>query len=445
MALSSSARPLLVPAADVLAKNMQAQDAARVPPAVVAASSGRAPHGTRRTLIGLGSQVEDETVQARSAIRFRRAPADDTPSFLATLTAKLFPKKLSAAERAAETARRKRDKSALQKAMARYMPAVEKASALASRLPDPTVLFLGLVLAVLLMERMRPAWLARPLIKAGVIGSFTPLLVLALVWRKTELFAQLREGHNPLSHPTEHCLDALEETVRGREMATAAGQETLRSNRGQLDALRKELAKDPQSRDPEAVLVPSKKAAAMIAAGALGAGYDAEAAHAVEQRRVEENMRRCREMWKERSEDADADVVERTKERIQQMASHSATAYTKRTREIKSRGAAHGGGGGGGGGGIKAAEKYMRGMAAAAAARKESERAHGARASETSAAGSTAASTASARKGRRGRFWKRARRLSAAASAAATTEDEGGEDGGASLTPRLSAVGEIDA
>lgn len=404
MALSSSTRPLLVPAADVLAKNMQALDAARVPPAVVAASRSSGPRGTRRTLIGLGAEVEDETMRERSVIRFRRAPDDPKPSSIAALLQKLFPKKLTEEEKAAETARRKREKSPLHKAMAKYMPLVEKAAALASRLPDPTVLFLGLVLLVLLVERTRPHWLAPLVVKLGVIASFMPLLALAMLWRKTELFAQLREGQNPLSHPTEHCLDGLETQLAAREEAVKTAQETLKKNRAQLDALRKELAKDPNAANPEAVIVPSRKAAAMIAAGALGAGYDAEKAQAVEHKRMEENMKRSREAWKAKTEEADDDAVEKTKERIKLMADHSATAYTKRTREIKSRGATQGGA-------LKSADKFLN-MAKGAVRKEESKDSeHGAsRRSEVSIAGSGTSTTSTRR--RRLRLFRKKRRES---------------------------------
>lgn len=336
MALPSSARPLLVPAADVLAKNMRALDAARVSPAEAASASGGAPHGTRRTLIDLGAAVEDETQQAGRAVRFRRAADDAPPSPIAVLLSKLFPKKLTDEEKAQQEARRKLEKTPFEKAMAKSMPVLEKAAALASRLPDPTVLFLALVLAVLLVERARPHWLAPVLVKIGVIASFTPLFILAVLWRKTELFAQLREGQNPLSHPAEHRLDDLEAQLTEREERVKKAEETLKKNRAQLDALRKELAKDPNSGNPEAVIVPSRKAAEMIAAGALGAGYDAEAAQAVEQKRKEESVKRSREEWKAKTEEAD-DHMEQTRERIKLMADHSASAYTKRTREIKTR------------------------------------------------------------------------------------------------------------
>lgn len=341
----STARPLLVPAADVLAKNMRALESSRKPPAAAASDAGGAPSGKRRAFIGLGAATEQSELEAHTQIRFRRAPDPPSASPLAALLARLSRPPAPAAPDAPPA-----QASPLTRAFAKVLPPLEKAAAIASRLPDPTLLFLALVLVVLLVERARPHWLHPPLAKAALLLSFLPLFALALLWRKTELFATLREGQNPLSHPAEHRLDGLEADLAQREQRVKKAQEELRKHRAQLDALRKELAKDPHARDPDAVIIPSRKAAAMIAAGALGAGYDAEAAQAVEQRRKEESVKRSREEWRARTEETE-DNVNETKESLKLMADHAATAYTKRTRELKTKS--------GGGGPLRNAERFM--------------------------------------------------------------------------------------
>lgn len=344
MALSSQSLKLLVPAADVLAKNMRAQESARIPPAAAASDAGGAPSGTRRTLIGMGAATEQSQNAIRSKILFRRAVSPPVPSPITTLLAKLFPKKPSPDASPSH-------KPPLPSPLAKLIPPLEKAAALASNLPDPTLLFLAQVLLVLLIEQFRPHWLSSLLAKVAIILSFLPLFLLALLWRKTELFATLREGQNPLSHPAEHRLDAQQDDLTRREAAVTAANAELAKNRAQLDALRKELAKDPHAADPAAIIVPSRKAAAMIAAGALGAGYDADAAHAVEQRRKEESVRRSREAWRVRTEETEVHGEE-AQESLKLLADHAAKAYTKRTRELKSAS-------GSGGGAMKSAERLI--------------------------------------------------------------------------------------
>lgn len=331
MALGSTARPLLVPAADVLAKNMRAIESAQ------ASSASTLQHSPSNTVsptlfMGLGTVSEQEARVKRSKVRFRRATPDSKPNPIGAFFSRIF----SSPPSDSTPSSRAPQKSGLQESLEKLLPPLEKASAIASRLPDPTILILALVLTVLLVTRFRPHYLHSIIVKIGVILSFFPLFALALLWRKTELFAQLREGQNPLSHPAEHRLDGLEAELKEREEKVKCAEETLCKNRAQLDALRKELAKDPNSHDPDAVIVPSRKAAAMIAAGALGAGYDPEAAQAVEARRKEESVKRSREEWRMRTEKIEGSV-EQTKESLRLMADHAATAYTKRTRELKSR------------------------------------------------------------------------------------------------------------
>lgn len=410
MALPSSARPLLVPAADVLAKNMRALDAARIPPATAASEAGGAPSGTRRTLIGMGVATEGASREARTQIRFRRAADDQGPSALAAFFAKLFPKKKNEDERDAPQANEKSKKSAVRKMMNKLLPGLEKASAVATRLPDPMLLSLTFVLLILVVARVRPHWLQSLIVKIIVIIAFMPFFVLAALWQKTSMFVMLRKGQNLLSHPAEQCMDAFETELMEREERVRKAEEELKKNRAQLDGLRKELAKDPNAQNPDAVIVPSRKAAAMIAAGALGAGYDTEAAQAVEQRRRDESVKRSREEWRAKNEEVEGNS-EQTKESLKLMANHAATAYRKHTRELKTKS--------GGSGPAKGVEKLKNLRKAVAAMKNEGTEedslGHGAsRHSEVSAA--TTANSVSSKK-RLGLFKRKKRNGEAAETA----------------------------
>ena len=310
-------RPLLVPAADVLAKNMRAVETA-IP-------STSPTKGLMSTTTASPSQSKTD---ASADVRFRRAGADAPPNPVVVLVTRMLAKKSKEND--------EHRKSAINSIMQNVLPPLEKASSLASRLPDPTVLFLGLVLVVLLVDRYRPHWFAPLLLRIAVVFAFFPLFVVALLWKKTELFAKLREGQNPLSHPAEHRLDAFEAELIAREEQLKKDEEEFKKNREQLDELRKEIFKDPIAHQPHAIVVPSKKAAAMIAAGALGAGYDEDAAQEVETRRKEENLKKSREEWKQRAMDAELDKTE-TVDDIQKLEVHAATAYAKRTKELKTR------------------------------------------------------------------------------------------------------------
>lgn len=425
MALASSARPLLVPSADVLAKNMRAQDAARIPPAVAASEAGGASSGTRSTLINMGAATEDASREARTQIRFRRADDDQRPSPFAALFAKLFPKKKTEEEERDSDSPDKSEKSTVPKVLDKVLPGLEKASALATRLPNPVLLYLVLVLLVLIVAQARPHWLQPLIVKILVSFTFAPSFLLAALWKKTNLFVTLRKGQKLLSHPAEHCMDAFEAELIDREERVRKAEEELKKNRAKLDALRKELAKDPNAHNPDAIIVPSRKAAAMIAAGALGAGYDTEAAQAVEQRRREESVKRSREEWHARTEEVE-DKADQMKESLKLMADHAGMAYRKRTRELKTKS--------GGPGNVMSVDRLKNLGKAVASLTKEgtgednlSQRAS--RHSEVSAATSTANSASSKK---RVGFFKRKKRYAEAAETA---------DGGA----RRSDVSGLDA
>eukprot|EP00177_Eucheuma_denticulatum_P004114 GFKZ01007463.1.p1 GENE.GFKZ01007463.1~~GFKZ01007463.1.p1 ORF type:complete len:422 (-),score=74.41 GFKZ01007463.1:164-1375(-) len=382
---------------------MRALDAARVPPSTAASEAGGAPKSTRRALISLGAASEHSNREARTQIRFRRATHHEKPSPLSLLLSKLFPK--TPPQHPVNSARTPAppQKSKLRTLCEKLAPVLEKLALAVGKVPDPVLVFLLLATFVMALERLRPHWLRPIPVKILVTLSFLPVLVLAAVWRKTELFTKLREGANPLSHPAEHLLDPVEAHLKQREESVRREEEQLKKNYAQLDALRKELAQDPHARDPDAVIVPSRKAAAMIAAGALGAGYDAEAAQAVEQRRREESVKRSREEWRARTEQAE-DNVEQTHESLKLMADHAATEYRTRTKELKTKSATSGP--------IKGTERLMKRVTSMSREEggEDSEVNRLSRQSEQSGAGSTATSTAS--KKRRSLFRRRRRQAS---------------------------------
>lgn len=329
MALSTSSRPLLVPAADVLAKNMRALDAARLPPAAATAEHAPPGSGTRRALIGLGQATERKNRRQKSQILFRRAKPSTSPltAFIARLTA---PKEK---QKSIEPTQKI---STLDKIAVKVGPPLEKAAKATTRLPDPTWILLALVASFIPIIELRPRWVAHWAVKALLIILVLVVVVLAVVWKKAELFRMMKEGEWIWSHPVERQMDQLEADIVKREVHLKNAEDELQKNRAKLDALRKELAKDPLAKDPDAILVPSRKAALMIAAGALGAGFDEEAAQVVEQKRKEESVKKSREEWRQRTEEVEGET-EQTMESLKLMADHAATAYTKRTKELKTR------------------------------------------------------------------------------------------------------------
>lgn len=190
-------------------------------------------------------------------------------------------------------------------------------------------------LAILILRWVRPNWLKPLVVRIPLsILLFIPVLLSAL-WKRGGLFTIIREGRPLRTHPAELRLDGPEAEVRAREIEVEKALETLRKNEAKLDALKKELAKEGNARNADGQIIPSRRAAEMIAAGALGTGFDAETAAEVEQRRREENVRRSREEWRARAELAEEDYE--MKERLRLLADHAATAYTKRTKELKTR------------------------------------------------------------------------------------------------------------
>jgi hypothetical protein len=220
------------------------------------------------------------------------------------------------------------------------LPVLEKASVVVSQSPDPTILFLTDVLVLLTVYIVRPAWLTTWSAMLGSIGLFAfVILPMAVVWKKTDMFAALREGQNPLAHPAEGAMDDLESDLKAREDSVAASAAALTKSKQQLDTLRRELAKDPAFAAPpsdDALIIPNRKAAAMIAAGALGTTFDRQSAAAAEARRKAEAKIRSKQEWRTRTNQTDGEPEE-TKENLKRLLNHASAVYTARTKEIRTK------------------------------------------------------------------------------------------------------------
>lgn len=359
--MGGPAQPLLVPSADVIAKNMRAVEAARARSSpydgVAAAKKNASLFDTTTTLEHQGNdgQVLFETPHDHDASTFQLQQDkftrlnDGNSSNPLALLARLFSKSKSTEGNRANnedegtTPSAKRisalngnEPSAVWKLIAKAFRPLEKASTIVSKLPNPTIFFLALVFTVLVLDATRPHYVRSVAGRVIVIGTYALLLPVAMLWGKASMWSNLRQGRDPLSHPVDHYLDEYEASLKKREEEVKVAQEELKVNRAKLDELRRELAKDPNCRDPKAVLVPSRKAAAMIADGALGAGYDEERATEVERRRKLENVMRSRQEWRERTEQSDGDRKE-ISENLQMLVSHAATGYRKHTKELKMR------------------------------------------------------------------------------------------------------------
>lgn len=144
----------------------------------------------------------------------------------------------------------------------------------------------------------------------------------------------IREQKSIFTHPAEHRLDGLEADLKAREQRVRAAEETLKKDRQLLDDLKKELKKEGNIVNADGVIVPSRRAAEMIEAGALGPGYDPSTAHQVETQRRLENAQKCRDQWRQRTEYSDEER-QKTKESLALLAHHAATAYSDQTKGLK--------------------------------------------------------------------------------------------------------------
>lgn len=319
----SSARPLLVPAADVLAKNMRAQENYGHSESMTSRSYPSSPF-----FMGLGSEPAARKFSERQTnARFQRA-TPSRPNPLLALISRMFSSNRNAAVKTSDN-----DENTPTVAV-KMATSCEKAAALLSRAPDPTLIFLVEMLLVLLIQRIRPRLF--DILGVQILSPLLLLLplILAFFWRHTQLFKMIREKKSVLTHPAEHRLDGAEADLAAREQRLRAAQDTLKKDHSRLDELKKELVKTGDLYNSINIIIPNRKAAELIVAGALGPGYDAITAHEVEVRRRLENVQKCRQQWRQRVEEHDDNRL-LTAESMKLLASHVSTAYSKKTKELK--------------------------------------------------------------------------------------------------------------
>lgn len=322
--VAGGARPLLVPAADVSAKNRRA-----------AQMSHPSSHYTAGRGVAKAVSILDSLAPSARAATSGGPPKfsrfeDDTPPILARLKS-LFARtnSTSSTSTASSVGRAKRTRSAGNPALR----ALAKASDALNASPSPTIVLLGLMAATLLMRAFRPEWLLRTPVRIGLRVLYALTLTLALLWRRGAPLRAIAAGRSPFFHPTDASLDPYAETLDARAAATKAAEEELKLNRAKLDALRRELARDPNAAIPGAMLVPSRKAAAMIAEGALGAGYDPDKAAEAERLRKVESIARSRAQWKELGEGVEGSLGPAEN----MMRLHASNSDGKKTKQIKNR------------------------------------------------------------------------------------------------------------
>lgn len=342
MSPSSSSRPLYVPPADVLAKNLRAQELARGARGFTSTSASDTVASS--LLMNLGAKSESSKLAARNKqARFQRASSKKgLPSTVMLAVSRLLAGKASADKQASSSSSTHETKSSPPR-FAKMMPPLEKAANISSRLPSPMMIFLAISVFIIVLDRVRPRWLHLVPVQVLMTLLLVIPLVLAIVWRHGDLFHMIREGCSLFTHPAEHRLDGVEGELNVREERMRNATASLKKNQAKLDTLRKELSKPGNVLNGDGCIIPSRKAAVMIADGALGAGFDPVSAHEVEQRRREENMRRWRAEWKSKTDQTDWSNDE-TKENLErQMEDHAHTAYSKRTKELKTKASPTGG------------------------------------------------------------------------------------------------------
>lgn len=324
MSAGTNAAPLLVPSADVTAKNLRASVQSRSASATYNYDSdGRL---QRRAVSILDRLTSTGRSASESDVpKFTRF-VDENPGLL--VRARSLIKRL----RARRSAEPKKVSASMNKPLRTLARACELLNY--SPLP-PIVFFLGTVCITVIFNILRPTAIHRrfPAITPLLDGLLVLTALLSILWKREGMLHALSRGEHPYRHPVDSCLEPYAEYIAGRAAEVKAGREELKQNHAQLDALRRELAKDPAAADPNAVLKPNKHAAAMIKAGALGAGYDAEKAAEAERLRKEESLRRSHQHWRERSGSASMDDA------LEKLQSHAATGYRKHTKELKMRAA----------------------------------------------------------------------------------------------------------
>lgn len=355
---TSSPRRLLVPAADVLAKNRRAAEQG-----VLGSPTNQDSNSLSSTSFLMGLGVNSESVaskhkkheQQNHQARFQSASALFSAEAAAS-NKSLSPFKYILSKFSKSKSKSKKDGNNEVKKPSKLLRTLEKASNLISdKLPNPILELLLFCLLVLFLKKYKQKLMQIVYTKIILIFAlFIPLLH-SIIYKKSELYKLLQDDSQyVITHSTDHKYDVSEMELSKREEDVQNALETLSKNEDKLDMLKKELNKLGNLKNLDGQIIPSRKAAEMIVAGALGAGIDAETAQQVEQRRKEENMKRSRDEWKSRVDNIGIEDEFEVKENLKILANHAALPYDKRTKDIKNRSNPNNGNYNGG----KAAEKF---------------------------------------------------------------------------------------
>ena len=316
---------LLVPSADVTAKNLRATLHAH------SASKSTYNYDSDGRLQRRAVSIFDKLTSGSRPVddgdqppKFSRL-VDDTPSIFARLRAFISHLK---SQRAEAKKKRVAGESKAIRMIARICEFVDYCPI------PPLSLFLGSVFTTVMVNILHPSYALRfewvPSVLDGCI-IFSTLLCFA--WKRGPVLRAYNRNEQPYRHPIDDALEPYAEYIEAKQAAVKAGNEELKTNFAQLNALRRELARDPAAKDRNAVLKPSERAKAMIEAGALGAGYDAEKAAEAERIKKEESLRRSHQLWRERSGNTELDDA------LEKLENHAATGYRMKTKELKLRAA----------------------------------------------------------------------------------------------------------
>jgi hypothetical protein len=131
------------------------------------------------------------------------------------------------------------------RAAAEATPALVKAKEAVCKLPDPTLLFMALLSAILLVHGARPdalrTWAARVLVPLAL----APTVVASALWRRTRVIWLKREDGSLLSaaapFPNAPLLVSKGQKLREREAALAKSEAELAAGQRRLEAQREDV------------------------------------------------------------------------------------------------------------------------------------------------------------------------------------------------------------
>lgn len=322
MVITSSARPLLVPAADVLAKNMRAQEQHSQYEQVCETNI------PTQFFLGVAMSHAQKFSKRQKHARFQRAaPSVSNPLFsLGTKIITFFSKQSSSPSTIST------DTQMAPPLTVKVATFCEKISGIVSNLPHPTIIFLAESLIVLSIRKMRPHWF--DILAVQIVFPIILLvpLVLAVFWRRSELFKMIRDQHAIFSHPAERRLDSVDAALTAREQLVLAAQKCLKRDNEQLAQLKKVLKEKDNIVNADGIIIPSRKAAVLIVNGALGAEYDMRTGQGTELQRRLENVQKFREQYRKLVEDSES---LKENQGLHLMNEHASMEYSEKTKELK--------------------------------------------------------------------------------------------------------------